>query len=91
MTREELYGAVWREMARREGHKPLHLIVSAAERQADSGSKQAPRGYTAERVREAQARGMSLRQAAEALGIAEVTAHKHAQRLGIKFADGRAA
>ena len=83
MTVEELYGRVWRELAAKEGHRPLHLIVTTT--QADCGKKRGPVGVTAAKVRELCHAGMTLKEAADALGMVPSTVHKHAQRLGVTF------
>jgi DNA-binding NarL/FixJ family response regulator len=80
---EELYGRLWRALAAKEGHRPLHLIGCPSLSQAEAGSRKQPRGETGNRVIEMATQGMTLTQISDALGLAKVTVHKHAQRRGI--------
>ena len=89
MMPEELYGRVMLDLARSEGHKPMHLVRTAADAHAESWKRRGKRGETAQKVRALWAEGKTLKQAARALGVDNMTVYRHAQRLGIKFVDGR--
>jgi DNA invertase Pin-like site-specific DNA recombinase len=91
MTVEELYGRVWLEKARKEGHRPMHLVTQPVDHQANGKAKRGPLGVTAAKVRELHAQGLTLKEAAEALGLASMTVYRSAKRQGLKFHDGRAA
>jgi transcriptional regulator with GAF, ATPase, and Fis domain len=91
MSGEELYGRRWRDLARKEGHKPMHLVALGRDAKAAGGAKKGARGATAELVRQLCERGATIKEAAAELGLSPSTVHDHARRMRITFADGRAA
>jgi DNA invertase Pin-like site-specific DNA recombinase len=87
---EEQYGRVMLELARRERHRPMHLIGRTQDHQANGAKKRGPVGVTAKKVRELHAQGLTLKEAAAALGLKSQTVYRSAKLQGLRFRDGRA-
>lgn len=91
MSIEELYGRVWRSLARKEGHRPMHLVNPRQEEKREDGRKKGAHGVTAGRIRDLADEGLTITEIARALGISPSTVHDHSSRHGIKLVNGRAA
>jgi hypothetical protein len=92
MTEEERGNAML-EMARAEGHRPMHKFTSFVSKEGPrhGGQKGRKNGETAAALREYSAMGMTLTQCAHALEMSVASVHETAKRHGIKFGKGRVA